>query len=110
MLLHVRLPRSARRNHLGNGLTSTASPIIPDVRVMYAYNLTGTGYHHKLTPQNCNAGFLVPPIQRGKKIGGALAKSFVEYAPRLGYRASVFNLVYDSKFNQIYAAHSEATG
>jgi GNAT superfamily N-acetyltransferase len=47
--------------------------------------------------QICNAGFIVPPAQRGKKIGGALAKSFLEYAPRLGYRASVFNLVYKSE-------------
>ncbi|KAL7425227.1 hypothetical protein Q5752_000915 [Cryptotrichosporon argae] len=43
---------------------------------------------------NCNAGFLVPPLQRGRKIGGALAQSYLEYAPRLGYRGSVFNLVY----------------
>ncbi|CCL99223.1 uncharacterized protein FIBRA_01238 [Fibroporia radiculosa] len=42
----------------------------------------------------CNAGFLVPPSQRGKGIGAALARSFLYYAPRLGYEASVFNLVY----------------
>jgi L-amino acid N-acyltransferase YncA len=51
----------------------------------------------ELTSQNCNSGFLVPPVQRGNKIGGALAKAFLEYAPRLGYRASVFNLVYESE-------------
>ena len=51
----------------------------------------------KLTAQLCNAGFLVPPAQRGKKIGSALAKSFLEYGPRLGYRGSVFNLVYKSE-------------
>jgi RimJ/RimL family protein N-acetyltransferase len=45
---------------------------------------------------NCNAGFLVPPVQRGKKIGGALAESFLYYAPALGYRSSVFNLVYEN--------------
>ncbi|ORX35795.1 hypothetical protein BD324DRAFT_661160 [Kockovaella imperatae] len=45
---------------------------------------------------NCNAGFVVPPIQRGKKIGGALAESYLIYAPALGYRGSVFNLVYEN--------------
>jgi len=39
----------------------------------------------------------VPTSQRGKKVGGALAKSFLIYAPSLGYRASVFNLVYKSR-------------
>ncbi|GFZ43817.1 hypothetical protein JCM24511_01537 [Saitozyma sp. JCM 24511] len=43
---------------------------------------------------NCNAGFIVPPTHRGKKIGYNLGKSYLEYAPRLGYKASVFNLVY----------------
>jgi len=47
--------------------------------------------------QNCNAGFLVPPIQRGKKVGGALAESFLVYAPKLGYKSSVFNLVFKSE-------------
>ncbi|RSH87243.1 hypothetical protein EHS25_003152 [Saitozyma podzolica] len=43
---------------------------------------------------NCNAGFIVPPTHRGKKIGYNLGKSYLEYAPRLGYKGSVFNLVY----------------
>ncbi|GLB37740.1 putative acetyltransferase (GNAT) family protein [Lyophyllum shimeji] len=42
----------------------------------------------------CNAGFVVPPTHRGKKYGHVLANSYVKYAPMLGYRASVFNLVY----------------
>ncbi|KAF8178611.1 hypothetical protein K438DRAFT_1726214 [Mycena galopus ATCC 62051] len=42
----------------------------------------------------CNGGFVVPPIQRAKGYGSALAKSYVHYAPKLGYRGSVFNLVY----------------
>ncbi|WVQ80800.1 hypothetical protein IAT38_002906 [Cryptococcus sp. DSM 104549] len=41
-----------------------------------------------------NAGFIVPTNHRGKKLGLALGTSYVEYAPRLGYRGSVFNLVY----------------
>ncbi|KAJ3763559.1 hypothetical protein EV360DRAFT_33328 [Lentinula raphanica] len=42
----------------------------------------------------CNAGFLVPPIRRKGGFGSILAKSYLHYAPKLGYRASVFNLVY----------------
>ncbi|KAK4688938.1 hypothetical protein P7C73_g1160, partial [Tremellales sp. Uapishka_1] len=44
-----------------------------------------------------NGGFIVPPSQRGRKIGVVLGKSFLQYAPKLGYRASVFNLVYKSR-------------
>ncbi|KAF5322258.1 hypothetical protein D9619_001692 [Psilocybe cf. subviscida] len=42
----------------------------------------------------CNAGFVVPPRQRGYGYGSQLAKAYVYYAPILGYEASVFNLVY----------------
>ncbi|EPS93049.1 hypothetical protein FOMPIDRAFT_1026643 [Fomitopsis schrenkii] len=42
----------------------------------------------------CNAGFLVPLTQRGRGIGAVLARSYLYYGPRLGYEASVFNLVY----------------
>ncbi|OCH86081.1 hypothetical protein OBBRIDRAFT_797525 [Obba rivulosa] len=42
----------------------------------------------------CNAGFLVPPNMRGKGIGIVLGRSYLHYGPRLGYEASVFNLVY----------------
>ncbi|KAI0776276.1 hypothetical protein BD413DRAFT_469258 [Trametes elegans] len=42
----------------------------------------------------CNAGFLVPPTQRGHGVGKVLARSYLHYGPRLGYEASVFNLVY----------------
>ncbi|EFI28130.1 MPR1 [Coprinopsis cinerea okayama7 len=42
----------------------------------------------------CNAGFVVPPVMRGRRYGKALAKSYLHYAPKLGYKASVFNLVY----------------
>ncbi len=44
--------------------------------------------------QICNAGFLVPPVRRKGGYGSTLARSYVHYAPKLGYRASVFNLVY----------------
>ncbi|KAF9012506.1 hypothetical protein BDQ17DRAFT_1344028 [Cyathus striatus] len=42
----------------------------------------------------CNAGFVVPPKHRGSGYGSTLARSYVYYAPKLGYQASVFNLVY----------------
>ncbi|KIK67501.1 hypothetical protein GYMLUDRAFT_93300 [Collybiopsis luxurians FD-317 M1] len=42
----------------------------------------------------CNAGFLVPHARRKSGYGSILAKSYVHYAPKLGYSASVFNLVY----------------
>jgi len=42
----------------------------------------------------CNAGFVVPPNHWNKGYGRVLAKSYLYYGPKLGYRASVFNLVY----------------
>ncbi|KAL9940135.1 hypothetical protein V8E36_000840 [Tilletia maclaganii] len=42
----------------------------------------------------CNGGFVVSPLQRGLSIGHTLGKSYLHYAPQLGYRGSVFNLVY----------------
>lgn len=44
----------------------------------------------------CNAGFVVPTSARGRGLGHVLARSFISTAPRLGYRGSVFNLVYSS--------------
>ncbi|CED85087.1 Acyl-CoA N-acyltransferase [Phaffia rhodozyma] len=43
---------------------------------------------------NCNAGFMVNQTQRGLRVGLSLGRSYLIYAPKLGYRASVFNLVY----------------
>ncbi|TFK23167.1 acyl-CoA N-acyltransferase [Coprinopsis marcescibilis] len=42
----------------------------------------------------CNAGFVVPPNMQGRRYGKLLGKSYLHYAPKLGYQASVFNLVY----------------
>ena len=44
--------------------------------------------------QICNAGFVVPPQHRGGGFGVVLADTYLHYAPKLGYQASVFNLVY----------------
>ncbi|AQZ10659.1 (ZYRO0F07062g) [Zygosaccharomyces parabailii] len=43
---------------------------------------------------NCNAGFLVNHLKRGKKIGFRLAQIYLKWAPLLGYKYSVFNLVF----------------
>jgi len=42
----------------------------------------------------CNAGFVVLSRWRGRKYGSLLGQSYLHYAPLLGYRASIFNLVY----------------
>ncbi|KAK0550121.1 hypothetical protein OC845_002812 [Tilletia horrida] len=42
----------------------------------------------------CNGGFVVVPIHRGLSLGLTLGKSYLYYAPKLGYKGSVFNLVY----------------
>ncbi|CCC68241.1 hypothetical protein NCAS_0B01570 [Naumovozyma castellii] len=43
---------------------------------------------------NCNAGFLVNHYQRGLKIGYRLGQVYLQWAPLLGYKYSVFNLVF----------------
>jgi GNAT superfamily N-acetyltransferase len=40
----------------------------------------------------CNAGFLVTDAARGKGAGRLMGESYLEWAPRLGYTYSVFNL------------------
>ncbi|KAG0158267.1 hypothetical protein PDIDSM_5780 [Penicillium digitatum] len=42
----------------------------------------------------CNAGFLATTSARGKGVGQAMGETYLEYAPRLGYTYSVFNLVF----------------
>ena len=44
--------------------------------------------------QICNAGFIIPPAHRKFGYGKTLGKSYLHYGPSLGYKASVFNLVY----------------
>lgn len=43
---------------------------------------------------NCNGAFLVNHRQRGRKIGHRLAQVYLRWAPLLGYKYSVFNLVF----------------
>lgn len=42
----------------------------------------------------CNAGFVVNPNIRRKGTGTALGKLYLQWAPKLGYTYSVFNLVF----------------
>lgn len=42
----------------------------------------------------CNGGFVVKPETRGMGCGEFMGRHYVEQAPKLGYKSSVFNLVY----------------
>lgn len=53
-------------------------------------NYPGRGSHI------CNAGFIVKATCQGQGIASFLVPKFLRVAPDLGYRASVFNLVYVS--------------
>lgn len=44
----------------------------------------------------CNAGFLVKFNQRGKSCGSVMGRNYLKWAPLLGFKSSVFNLVYES--------------
>jgi GNAT superfamily N-acetyltransferase len=44
----------------------------------------------------CNAGFLVTDAARNKGVGRLLGETYLEWAPKLGYTYSVFNLVYET--------------
>ncbi|CAB4253238.1 similar to Saccharomyces cerevisiae YJL127C SPT10 Putative histone acetylase with a role in transcriptional silencing [Maudiozyma barnettii] len=44
--------------------------------------------------QNCNAGFLVNYNHRSKRIGHRLGQIYLKWAPLLGYKYSVYNLVF----------------
>ena len=44
----------------------------------------------------CNAGFLVTAAARGRGVGRLMGESYLDWAPRLGYTYSVFNLVYET--------------
>ncbi|OMJ07307.1 L-azetidine-2-carboxylic acid acetyltransferase [Smittium culicis] len=44
----------------------------------------------------CNGGFIVSKDARGKSIGYALGQAYLDLAPKCGFKASMFNLVFDS--------------
>jgi GNAT superfamily N-acetyltransferase len=44
----------------------------------------------------CNAGFLVTDAARNRGVGRLMGESYLDWAPKLGYSYSVFNLVYET--------------
>ncbi|KAF3388343.1 L-azetidine-2-carboxylic acid acetyltransferase [Penicillium rolfsii] len=42
----------------------------------------------------CNAGFLTTSAARGKGVGQQMGEAYLDFAPKLGYKYSVFNLVF----------------
>ncbi|KAK3072834.1 Protein spt10 [Teratosphaeriaceae sp. CCFEE 6253] len=44
----------------------------------------------------CNGGFLVTDAARNRGVGRLMGEGYLEWAPRLGYTYSVFNLVYET--------------
>ena len=44
----------------------------------------------------CNAGFLVTEAARNRGVGRLMGENYLDWAPRIGYTYSVFNLVYET--------------
>lgn len=44
----------------------------------------------------CNGGFLVTDASRNRGVGRLMGESYLDWAPKLGYTYSVFNLVYET--------------
>ncbi|ORY15826.1 hypothetical protein BCR34DRAFT_153292 [Clohesyomyces aquaticus] len=44
----------------------------------------------------CNGGFLVTDASRNRGVGRLMGETYLEWAPKLGYTYSVFNLVYET--------------
>jgi GNAT superfamily N-acetyltransferase len=44
----------------------------------------------------CNAGFIVTDASRNRGVGRLMGETYLDYAPKLGYTYSVFNLVYET--------------
>ncbi|KIO25595.1 hypothetical protein M407DRAFT_75531 [Tulasnella calospora MUT 4182] len=84
--------------------TDSPSPgtTLEDVRAGHQWNDCLQGFFYikpnflDRSSHICNGGFIVPHAARGKGIGHLLGKSFLHFAPKLGYKASIFNLVYSS--------------
>ncbi|KAK4040806.1 hypothetical protein C8A01DRAFT_15346 [Parachaetomium inaequale] len=44
----------------------------------------------------CNAGFIVTDASRNRGVGRLMGETYLEWAPKLGYKYSMFNLVYET--------------
>ncbi|KAH3263107.1 hypothetical protein KXW23_006557 [Aspergillus fumigatus] len=49
----------------------------------------------------CNAGFLTTAAARGRGVGIVMGETYLEYAPKLGYKYSVFNLVFENNIASV---------
>ncbi|KAF1351882.1 hypothetical protein BDV97DRAFT_375902 [Delphinella strobiligena] len=49
----------------------------------------------------CNGGFLVTDAARNRGVGRLMGEGYLEWAPRLGYTYSVFNLVYETNIASV---------
>ncbi|MCJ1398702.1 hypothetical protein MMC11_001903, partial [Xylographa trunciseda] len=49
----------------------------------------------------CNGGFLVTDVVRNKGVGRLMGEGYLEWAPKLGYTYSVFNLVYETNLASV---------
>lgn len=49
----------------------------------------------------CNGGFLVSNASRNKGVGKLMGEGYLDWAPKLGYSYSVFNLVYETNHASI---------
>ncbi|KAI0302382.1 hypothetical protein B0F90DRAFT_1627345 [Multifurca ochricompacta] len=92
---HPDRPTAATRDSVDGGKsdleTARAGRSWKDTLVGFYYvkpNYPGRSSHI------CNAGFVIPPHYRQFGYGKILGKSYLHYGPSLGYKASVFNLVY----------------
>ena len=50
----------------------------------------------------CNGGFVTAPPHRGKGVGRAMGEAFLVLARDLGYRAAMFNLVYETNVASVF--------
>ncbi|KAL1303173.1 hypothetical protein AAFC00_006600 [Neodothiora populina] len=49
----------------------------------------------------CNGGFLVTDAARNRGVGRLMGEGYLEWAPKLGYTYSVFNLVYETNIASV---------
>ncbi|KAL1608388.1 hypothetical protein SLS60_003329 [Paraconiothyrium brasiliense] len=75
---------------------SSASIDLPNQGETYAFAYYIKPNYPGRSSHMCNGGFMVPSSRRGLGLGRIAARSFCFYAPAVGYRGSVFNLVYAS--------------
>lgn len=76
--------------------TASASIDLPNQADTYAFAYYIKPNYPGRSSHMCNGGFMVPSSTRGLGLGRIAARSFCFYAPAIGYRGSVFNLVYAS--------------